>query len=135
MAPITPTSIHDDVPARPRRLLRRAVVLTAIAAAGLLAPTAAGALPGETPPAPQGPGGFSAGEPDDCDPRLGSCDIGIPEPDDCPPPSASCDLTAGDPDPEDPGDPDDPGEIEPSADPVTPTGVDAPVRATPNFTG
>lgn len=133
---MAPSTIHDEHPVRTQRTLRRAVALTAIAAVGLLAPAAAGAMPGETPPAPQGPGGFSAGEPDDCDPRLASCDIAIPEPDDeCPPPSASCDLTTGEPDPEDPVDPEDPGDVEPSGDPVTPTGVDAPVRATPTFTG
>ena len=140
MAPTTlSTALHDDTPARPLLALRRAAAVTAIAALGLLAPAAAGAAPGETPPAPTAPGGFSAGqpEPDDCDPRLGSCDIAIPEadPEDCPPPAASCDITTGEPDPEDPGDPGDPGDVESSADPLPQAGVDAPVHATPNYTG
>jgi len=142
---MAPTTLHHDIPVRPVLTLRRAVALTAIAAFGLLAPAAAGAAPGETPPAPEGPGDLSAEQPcapdgcepdpDECAPPLGSCDIAIPEPDDCPPPAATCDFTAGEPDPDDPGEPGEPGEVDPSTDPVTPTGVDAPVLATPNFTG
>lgn len=126
---MAPTTIHDDTSARPVLGLRRAVALTAIAAFGLLAPAAAGAAPGETPPAPEGPGGLSAGEPEDCDPRLASCDIAIPEDDDdeCPPLVATCDLTAGEPDPDDP--------VDPGTDVLPPASVDAPVRATPNYTG
>ena len=130
---MTPTTLHETS-ARPGRRMRRTVALTAIAAFGLMAPAAAGALPGETPPAPDGPGGFTAEEPDECNPLLASCDITNPteDPEDCPPPAATCDLTNPTENP-DPEDPDEPDEVEPSGNPSA--SVDTPVRATPNFTG
>lgn len=139
-------TITDQTANRPSFGLRRVAALSAIVAFGLLAPTAAGA---ETPPAPDGgPGGVitAPGQPE-CDPRLASCDLTNLEPEpECDPRLASCDLT--NPEPGDPGDDGEPGEpgtpgeqppadIAPSADPqALPTAqVDAPVRATPNYTG
>lgn len=152
---MTEITTTDQTPRRAAFGLRRAATLSAIFAFGFLAPVAAGASPaspGETPPAPTGPGDLTAEEPcnpdlgcepgpdDECSPLLATCDLAPggdgPDEEECPPFLATCDLAPGGDGPDDPGG-EPPDEVEPGADPqdIPTAQVDAPVRATPNYTG
>lgn len=139
MTDLTPTEQH------PRRLalgVGRLATVGTLAMLGILAPAMAGASPAADPPAPEGPTDLAVEqgcEPDcippeppedDCNPFLGSCDIEVggngPDPEPPPPEcedSDSCEPT----EPPATGEPDGGGHPD--------VQVDAPVRATPTFTG
>jgi hypothetical protein len=133
------TTLSSDRNTRSTGLgLRWAAVAGATLALGLLAPAAAAAGPA-VPPQPEGPDDLGIEQP--CQPDL--CEPEPPDPE-CPPFVATCDDLVfnpdpGDPDPDpDPEDPEGPGptDPEPTSDSGEPSpSVDAPVHATPTFTG
>jgi len=124
---MTTVSNTGQHPHRTAPGLRRVAAVGTMLILGLLAPTAAGASPAGDP-GPGGPDELGVEQP--CLPDL--CPPDPPEPPECPPFLATCDLAPGGDGPDDPEPPEPPtGEPgEPPAD-----GIDAPVVATPNFTG
>lgn len=145
------------------RRLRAGLAGLALTATFFAAPSLAGAesvapshpvditnpTPGDDP-RPEGPGDVITNpEPgDECEPQEPACTIGIPDPgddDECEPQEPSCTIGIPDPGdgpdvPEDTTPEDTTPEAQPESDPqgdveVQPAVVDAPVQATPTFTG
>lgn len=137
---MTDTTLTDQHPRRPVFSFGRMATAGGMLVLGILAPAAAGASPADNPPGPSAADDLTIEQP--CQPDL-NCPQPEPDPpdDDCPPILATCDFTSGGDGPDEPpppppggGEPGD-GSEESTGEPVEPVEVDAPVVATPNFTG